>query len=100
MRTKIAIAIILMGAQPALACHRFSRWYYPYPQRCSVRSPIVNIKQSIINTIVPVNIKKDDDMPIPFLDTWDVTERDAAIVKLRLQIEGKWIDKVITDAPQ
>ena len=30
---------LLMGltyAVPAAACHRFSRWYYPTPQDCSV----------------------------------------------------------------
>jgi hypothetical protein len=26
-----------LGATDAEACHRFSRWYYPYPQRCDTR---------------------------------------------------------------
>lgn len=35
MRTAIIIAAMI-AAQPASACHRFSRWYYPYAQRCAV----------------------------------------------------------------
>jgi hypothetical protein len=33
---KIALAALLISAQPATACHRFSVWKYPYPQRCGV----------------------------------------------------------------
>lgn len=37
---KIAIfAFGIFETTPADACHRFSRWYYPYPQRCSVVTP-------------------------------------------------------------
>lgn len=38
MRIAIIIAALAV-AQPAEACHRFSRWYYPYKQRCSVVTP-------------------------------------------------------------
>jgi hypothetical protein len=30
------MAITILSVQDAQACHRFSRWYYPTPQRCSV----------------------------------------------------------------
>ena len=35
MRTSLAILFIVL-AQPAVACHRFHVWKYPYPQRCQI----------------------------------------------------------------
>jgi len=31
----LALALFAAAPPPAYACHRFSRWYYPWPQRCS-----------------------------------------------------------------
>jgi hypothetical protein len=36
MRLALALALSL-AADPAAACHRFSVWRYPTPQRCAVR---------------------------------------------------------------
>ena len=33
---KIALATLLVSAQPAEACHRFAIWRYPTPQHCAV----------------------------------------------------------------
>jgi hypothetical protein len=33
---KLTFALVLL-ATPADACHRFSVWRYPYPQRCGLR---------------------------------------------------------------
>ena len=33
---KLTIAAALLLATPAQACHRFSIWNYPQPQRCAV----------------------------------------------------------------
>ena len=30
------VALALVSAQPALACHRFHVWRYPTPQRCGI----------------------------------------------------------------
>jgi hypothetical protein len=40
MMFKTALAILLIGAQPAVACHRFSRWHYPWAQRCWVTAHV------------------------------------------------------------
>jgi hypothetical protein len=32
---RLTLALVLL-ATPAEACHRFSVWKYPYPQRCAV----------------------------------------------------------------
>jgi hypothetical protein len=37
MRAALAIAFML-AAQPALACHRYSSWSYPWPQSCRTSS--------------------------------------------------------------
>ena len=36
MKYKIAIMLAITCAQPAVGatCHRYSKWYYPYPQSC------------------------------------------------------------------
>ena len=36
MKYRIVMISLLLGAQPSLAesCHHFSKWYYPYPQKC------------------------------------------------------------------
>ena len=36
MRLVAAPLLLLTLVEPASACHRFSRWYYPWPQRCNV----------------------------------------------------------------
>jgi hypothetical protein len=36
MRLALALALTL-AADPAAACHRFSVWRYPTPQRCGLR---------------------------------------------------------------
>jgi len=33
---KMTLALVLL-ATPANACHRFSVWRFPYPQRCGLR---------------------------------------------------------------
>ena len=41
MRNKVAIfagLICALGAGEAHACHRFARWYYPWPQQCGARA--------------------------------------------------------------
>jgi hypothetical protein len=35
----------LVAVQPAFACHRFSHWAYPWPQRCDIAARIVHRPQ-------------------------------------------------------
>ena len=32
----VALVILLAPASAQAACHRYSRWAYPYPQSCSI----------------------------------------------------------------
>jgi hypothetical protein len=36
-RFALVLALMLASAPEAVACHRFSVWRYPTPQRCEVR---------------------------------------------------------------
>jgi|HubBroStandDraft_5_1064220.scaffolds.fasta_scaffold432134_2 hypothetical protein len=111
MKTRIAMACLLLGAQPAWACHRFSKWYYPYPQRCSVSQRVAyevdKEPAKIIPEVFPP-IKPDEEIVVtipsvpqavtpliifPILEDWNITERQAALTKLRLIQQGKWSDK-------
>jgi hypothetical protein len=55
MKTKIAAVIILLGATPAEACHRYSRWYYPTPQQCRFNAYAPRIR--LRNDPLPVQPK-------------------------------------------
>ena len=72
------VALALVSAQPALACHRFQVWRYPTPQRCGfvalarhVQSPAPEERVSIEITITP-----------ELLETW---AREDAIERLKEQ---------------
>ena len=74
--------VVLLGvtyAVPAAACHRFSRWYYPTPQRCSVErvAYVARSRPSNTHVLSPVLAHAADDIrrvvPIPLPDmnaTW------------------------------
>ena len=38
MRTALAFVFMLSAGSPALACHRYHSWAYPWPQSCRVTS--------------------------------------------------------------
>lgn len=111
MRKTIALALILV-AQPASAeaCHRFSRWYYPYPQRCSVARQQVKLaaftpdvlppprmvdpspepKPPIVIEVAPASVPE---FVLPSLGDWEEISHEAAVTKLRLEMQGKWKDR-------
>ena len=112
MRIKIIVAAMLV-AQPALACHRFSKWYYPFPQRCYVTTKVAYTRDEEPAKVIPEvfpPIKPDDEIlvtiqsvkqevtPVPLmifpeLNPWDDVAHEAAMMKLRLIQQGKWKDK-------
>jgi hypothetical protein len=37
MKYKLVVTFFLLSCAPVQAgCHKYSRWYYPYPQRCYI----------------------------------------------------------------
>lgn len=82
IRVLLALEIILTSAPPALACHRFHVWRFPWPQRCGVfrdfRTPGT-----------PVVLIKADNHPAEDKD-WSVE-----ITKLPPDLEGILRDRAI-----
>ena len=74
--------------QAEAACHRYSRWFYPFPQNC-LAGKIV----ALAKTAEP-NHDPEDDQPIWYVEItkmpdWPMTsdaDRDAAIQKLKEQM--------------
>jgi hypothetical protein len=81
----LALALVL-AATPALACHRFTRWAYPFPQTCgatraSERSPIAVLRQAQDAITLP-DMTAAWETPGASKDLWDGIERKGAILKL------------------
>lgn len=55
----LLLAVLAGGAsaREAQACHRFSVWKYPYPQRCSVRAqPRAEAPVWYVEFVLPPNL--------------------------------------------
>lgn len=58
MRAGLIVVAAALMVSPAQACHRFSVWKYPFPQRCSVpaqvdRSWFVEIQDTVVDARTP-----------------------------------------------
>ena len=42
MKAFVLAFSVLFAVQPALACHRYAVWRYPWPQRCDVATHAVH----------------------------------------------------------
>ena len=45
MRATLALVFMLSAGSPALACHRYHSWSYPWPQSCRVGSTHAPVHQ-------------------------------------------------------
>lgn len=52
MKAILALALLLILAQEAEACHRFSAWFYPYPQRCPASHWVLRAAFRVIPAVV------------------------------------------------
>ena len=77
----LALALFAAAPPPAYACHRFSRWYYPWPQRCSsstAETPrLIRVSTREIEPATPIPPVRED-APPP-----EEIARTAAIEKLK-----------------
>jgi hypothetical protein len=93
MRAVLIGAFLLsLGATNAEACHRFSRWYYPYPQRCDTRS----LRHDLVYRVTsdpPVPTPREDDVTtdpeIPLPDMAAVWEPQSDFKELQEGLERK-----------
>jgi hypothetical protein len=77
------LALALVSAQPAWACHRFHNWRYPWPQRCgiiSARAAHPAPKLATVEETVSVEIT----ITPTLLETW---AREDALDRLRGQLK-------------
>jgi hypothetical protein len=65
-------AAALLLAAPAHACHRFSVWKYPYPQRCAVAQVQVDRSWFVEITDVPLGVRTSEQEA-------DAREHDEAV---------------------
>lgn len=62
----LALAVLTSAPAEAAACHRYSRWYYPWPQTCRVKAPLAYARASrpLVKAVVE---PPDRDIPLPAL---------------------------------
>jgi hypothetical protein len=85
---------LLLATRTEAACHKFSVWNYPWPQRCGVQRHVSGlVTQASLEVPLPAPRPDDADMPLPDLaGIWDAPAdaetraRILAIVKLREQL--------------
>ena len=71
MRWAISIALVLV-AQPAQACKKYSIWRYPYPQHCYGTA---HASAPTPSGIVPLP-RPEEEIPLPGLDFVPASEPD------------------------
>jgi hypothetical protein len=81
----------LLAANPALACHRFHVWRYPYPQRCQVAHVVYHApekKDYYVEIVETKPIKpQEPDLRTPE-QIQESKEHDAAMVKYHDEINA------------
>ncbi len=90
MRLTLALAALL-SASPAEACHHYTHWAYPWPQRCGGGLERHAAFKVIPEgpTAEPVVVKAPEpDMPLPTMDaTWAAAPPDPE-TEGRLKLRG------------
>jgi hypothetical protein len=66
---RLTLALVLL-ATPAQACHRFSVWKFPFPQRCAVTPERVWHVEFVLPDAdpLPPQPKPEVDIPLPSLE--------------------------------
>jgi hypothetical protein len=88
---RLAYVALILASTPvdAAACHRYSRWYYPWPQRCHVASRLVPEKLPKFGSgrEKPAIELPTDGMPIPAL-SWKVEGEPDELARARLMLRA------------
>jgi hypothetical protein len=88
------IALAALLAATPVEAHCYSRWYYPWPQRCGVGHMHKTVEKNSRHDLTGSTISRDDlDIPLPSLARADLDapEADEAIrarVLLRAALEA------------
>ena len=76
----IMLAAAFMASQPvdAAACHHYSRWYYPWPQRCGVGRQMVRLPtRSPLRVGHEAPFVGEPEIPLPSLTRADLDGGEA-----------------------
>jgi hypothetical protein len=94
----LMLAAALLASTPgeAAACHHYSHWYYPFPQRCGAARQMVRLAYAVPNQEHPANkaaTPVTPAMPLPSLaradlDGGEADEPTRAKVLLRAALEA------------
>jgi hypothetical protein len=91
---RIALAIALVAATPVEA-RCYSRWYYPFPQRCHVARQMVRFVPFRQSPPIPANPRQEEEpeIPLPSLaradfDGGEADEPTRAKILLRAALEA------------
>lgn len=60
MRAGLIVVVAALMVSPAQACHRFSVWKYPFPQRCAV----AHVQQEDHSWFVEIGVPAADAAPV------------------------------------
>jgi hypothetical protein len=98
MKLLISAVCLTLVAQPAQACHRYSRWYYPYPQKCGATryaaitpEPVARPRPFIPEALPELPHEKTiPSAIIPDLpSTWEEIQRQDGIEQIRKIMDNK-----------
>jgi hypothetical protein len=87
MRT-FAVIVFTLGVsyaytQPVYAQHCYSRWYYPYPQRCGLYAR-ASIPVRVLSSGVTPPYRPDDNIQLPDLSAaWSVDDKSDGMQRLK-----------------
>jgi hypothetical protein len=62
----VAVFLASMGSAAEASCHKYSRWYYPFPQRCKIVTASYEVPLRS-PPLPPVPDPPDYDIPLPDL---------------------------------
>jgi hypothetical protein len=86
MRLIVSAALLLsIAPTPAHACHKFSYWRFPFPQRCPI--PVHMVRAAPVQ--LPLPPSRDGDIAMPTLDAdWGGCPPDMEL-QLRLLAKSR-----------
>jgi len=84
IKAAIAALTLILASEPAAACHRFSRWHYPWAQRCS--SGAFDARTPRLVRIAVREIEPAPQPPARAVEPIDDDPRVAAVERLKIEL--------------
>jgi len=79
-KLRLFLAVLFaLSAEPSAACHRFTRWRYPWPQRCGISTQPGYVVSRAPIVLPPIRLGEPEDaeeIPLAALSLVDVLGGD------------------------